>query len=262
MRELPDNNLAYPVFILLDTGKCGSGFFISHNNGLYLVTAKHVILDSDNQFKGQESFKISAYSSDHSIKEPMIISVDYTKLKKEVKFHPVFDVLVMRIGQDKEKKSDGTKGDFLDGVKLESQPDSFELVWIADHKFKKYEDVLVSNDVYVFGYPISIGKKTYEQIDPARPLLRKGIVAGKNEKKRTIIIDSPVYFGNSGGLVVEVHTNEQGVKVFLPIGIVSEYIPFIEELFNSQHNEVTAVNIQNSGYSVVVPIDTMLDILE
>ena len=80
----------------------------------------------------------------------------------------------------------------------------------------------------------------------------------KNEKNRTIILDVPVFFGNSGGLVVE---DQEEEPQFLPIGVISEYVPFVEELFSLQHNEVTSFSRQNSGYSIAVPIDTVLDLI-
>jgi hypothetical protein len=67
---------------------------------------------------------------------------------------------------------------------------------------RKFADVLISNDVYIFGYPSSVGHSG--QLDHTRPLLRKGIVAGKNEAKNTIILDCPVHQGNSGGLALQI----------------------------------------------------------
>jgi len=48
---------------------------------------------------------------------------------------------------------------------------------------QKFNDVLIANDAYIIGYPTSIGKKNYPQIDYKRPLVRKGVIAGKNPEK-------------------------------------------------------------------------------
>src|SRR5438552_267375 len=69
---------------------------------------------------------------------------------------------------------------------------------------KTYAHVLTANDVFVFGYPSSIGLKNIPQIDYDRPLLIKGIVAGKNAKANTIVLQGFVYPGNSGGPVLQV----------------------------------------------------------
>ncbi len=262
MRYLPENNLAYPVLIKTDTSTCGSGFFLSSKGSLYLVTAKHVLVNqADENLLCKEEFTITAYSQNISVKDPIVILVTVSSVIDEIKKHPSSDVVLIKIGEiviDPSTKS--SKANFLKGVKVTSIPEGASIVWVSDEFFKKYDEVFISNDIFVLGYPVSVGQKGYEQIDPNRPLLRKGIVAGKNEKKGTIILDSAVYFGNSGGLVLEV--NIVGGKTrFLPIGIVSEYVPFVEELYSLQHKEVVTINRANSSYSVAVPIDKILDLI-
>lgn len=262
MRHLPDNNLAYPVLIQLDTNKCGSGFFLSYKKSLYLITAKHVLFDLDSgEFLGDKEMSVTAYSENQTIKDPIVISIQKETVDKESKKHSTFDIAVVRIGVIENNSEGGEKAVMLHGVKVIKRPDGCSIVWVKDTAFKKYDEVYVSNDVFVFGYPISIGDKRYEQIDRSKPLLRKGIVAGKNEKKRTIILDLPIYFGNSGGLVIEASQNEKGGTNFLAIGIISEYIPYVEELVSTQRKEVAVVNTHNSGYSVAVPIDTIRDLI-
>ena len=68
---------------------------------------------------------------------------------------------------------------------------------------KMFDHVLVGNDVYLFGYPTSLGLEKLPQIDVHRPLLRRRVIAGTNPEKRAIILDCPAYFGNSGGAVLE-----------------------------------------------------------
>ncbi len=262
MRYIPENNLAYPILIKMDTGGCGSGFFLSSKESLYLVTAKHVFLNQkDNSFLCNKEFTITAYSSDLSIKEPMQVLIQLDSIKETIKKHNTHDVVIIKIGNIKyDKATNSSKAFFLDGIKVTKCPDGASIVWIVDNMFKKYEDVFISNEIFILGYPVSIGQKGYEQIDINKPLLRKGIVSGKNENKRTIILDSPVYFGNSGGLVLEVSI-VNGSPQFLPIGIVSEYVPFVEELYSLQHKEIISINRTNSGYSIAVPIDTILDLI-
>jgi Trypsin-like peptidase domain len=89
----------------------------------------------------------------------------------------------------------------------------------------KYDDVVVGNEVYVFGFPTSIGLKNVPQIDQLRPLLRKGIVAGRNETLKTIIIDCPVFPGNSGGPVMEMDGSLFDRK-FRVVGVAIQFVPF------------------------------------
>ena len=66
---------------------------------------------------------------------------------------------------------------------------------------------------------------------------------------KTIILDCPAYPGNSGGLVIEIERIGVANYNLSPIGIVSEYVPF--------YKKVT----QNSGYSIVVPMDAVNELI-
>jgi hypothetical protein len=83
--------------------------------------------------------------------------------------------------------------------------------------------VVVGNEVVVFGYPSLIALEDLPQIDPDRPLLRKGLASGLNPKQRTIILDGLLDSGNSGGPILAVPVGRMGA---LPlVGVVREYIP-------------------------------------
>ena len=117
---------------------------------------------------------------------------------------------------------------------------------------KRFDQVLIGNDVFIFGYPIAIGLKHIPQIDDSRALLRKGIVAGVNKTKQTIVLDAASYGGNSGGPVIEV--DRVGLRIrYLVIGLVTEYVPF------KPHPNA---DFHNSGYSVAVPMDPVFDLLK
>jgi hypothetical protein len=125
----------------------------------------------------------------------------------------------------------------------------------------KYDQVLIGNDVFVLGFPTSIGEDNYPQFDYEQPLVKKGIIAGKNKYKRTLILDCIVHFGNSGGPVIEV-LKENGIfNSYKLIGIVTEFIPFVETWTNNKTNSKNTT-ITNSNYSVVSPCDGIFDLLE
>ena len=94
---------------------------------------------------------------------------------------------------------------------------------------QKLEDVLTGNDVYVLGYPSSIGIQQAPQIDYSAPLLRKGIVAGINRSSGTIVLDCLVFQGNSGGPVLQV-THQGFITHFTVIGVVSQYVPLCRDV--------------------------------
>jgi hypothetical protein len=125
---------------------------------------------------------------------------------------------------------------------------------------KHFNDVLTANTVYVFGYPTSLGMKEVPQVDPLRPLLRAGIIAGTNSARKTIILDCPSYPGNSGGPFLEaeqVDLTDQRSRV---IGVVSQFVPFAETRVNITH-KYQNLTISNSGYTVAVSMDPVLDLI-
>ena len=50
------------------------------------------------------------------------------------------------------------------------------------------------------------------------------------------------------------------VQRVIVIGVVSEFIPFEEVWYNLKH-KYTNSSIENSGYSVVVPMDVVFDLI-
>jgi hypothetical protein len=264
MRYIPDDNLSYPVLIQLENGSSGSGFYLRSKNNLYFVTAHHVIFEvkdglSDFSLISKNS-KLISYSKDIAIKEPIVCSLNLEEAKNQglIKFKGGTDVVIIKIAElepilNTVNFTINTLSVFI----IISKNISALLVWVNESLFKPYDQVMISNEVILFGYPNSLGRGT--QIDPLRPLLRKGIVAGKNDTNRTIILDCPVYYGNSGGLVVEIEETENAVRKMFCIGVVSQFVPFDEKLLSLQHRTIN-VSVENSGYSIVIPIDTIISL--
>jgi hypothetical protein len=136
------------------------------------------------------------------------------------------------------------------------------LLGVSLNTVRKYDDVLVANEVLVFGYPTSLGLKEISQLDPLRPLLRQGIVCWAESRYTTklLVIDCAVYPGNSGGPVVEVDRNGFGAN-FRVIGVVREFVPFAETWINSPMNYANKT-ITNSGYAIATPMDFVLDLVK
>ena len=75
-REIPDDNLAYPVFIRLQSGSTGSGFFLNMDENTYLVTASHVLFDeSTGDLKSNQATTLS-YSKNPKETERNILELD------------------------------------------------------------------------------------------------------------------------------------------------------------------------------------------
>jgi len=266
MRSIPHNNLRYPILILLKNGASGSGLFLEDKNEkcVYLVTARHVLFS---ELKEKENLyynlisptgKTISYSANMAAHERIVVELDLEKLYKDgnLKFHKQADIAVIKILNQGE-----TQMLTIDGVKVVEAPKMHGILSVDAGFLKLYKDVTESNDAYVFGFPISLGVKDIPQIEYDKPLLRRGMISAKNDSKRTVILDCPVYPGNSGGPVIEVESIDLTTKEYRVIGVVSEFIPFVQVWKNLQLGTLNS-NIENSGYSVVTPIDFALELIK
>jgi Trypsin-like peptidase domain len=262
-RAIPDNNLAYPVLIALKSGAYGSGFFLNTLSRTYLVTARHVLFSEPDLALRSPEAELLSYSSDPKESTPNRLHLDLAALKEagRIKVHAARDVAVVEIGIPPADPpgAESRLINLVPGVtSLQMAP--LGIIGVARANIKKFDEILVANDVIVFGYPKSLGLKSLPQLDASRPLLRKGIVAGINSGLRSIILDCPAYPGNSGGPVMEAEADGFGRR-FRIIGVVSQFVPNAEVWVNTTHGH-TNTSISNSGYSVATPMDFVLELLE
>ena len=255
-RAIPDDNLAYPVLITLTNGSTGSGFYLVTEKAIYLVTAKHVLFDPDTQKLRDTTAELLSYASDPSDPTRNLASVNLSVLQSNgnIKTHPSEDVAVIKISTMIAGLRNTSST--MPGVTFRTNAKD-GLVTAHLDIVKPFDQVLTGNEVIVYGYPTSIGLQQLPQIDTHRPLLRKGIVAGTNKEKRSIILDCPSYFGNSGGPVVEIDREDFRTTHFNIIGVISQYVPFADTGRAS-----TFMILSNSGYSIATPMDFVLDLVK
>jgi hypothetical protein len=145
----------------------------------------------------------------------------------------------------------------MPGVTVKEETAKTGMIGVSKGAVETFDKVLIGNDVLIFGYPTSLGLEEIPQLDPLRPLLRKGLIAGQNPGKRSIVIDAPVYPGNSGGPVVQVRrVGPFGGANFSVIGVVRQLVPFVG--FEAPSKQTLA----NSGYSIVTPMDFVLELVK
>jgi len=258
-QAIPDDNLAYPVLITLKSGQQGSGFFFNTSNASFLVTARHILFKEKSDELNDANAEIVSYAKDPADQTKNMFALDLAALKKYglIKRSADHDVAVLRVGT-------ATKEDNRSFVKVSEGVSAIQtaktgILGIGESTAKRFSEVLTGNQVFIFGYPTSLGLRTIPQIDYAKPLLRSGIVAGTNEKSKTIILDCAAYGGNSGGAVLELEVVESGTKYRI-IGVVSQFVPAIETWTNFPHGYVNT-NVYNSGYTVATPMDFVLDLV-
>lgn len=261
---IPDVNLSMPVLAKLENGDEASGFYLRDETKAYFVTARHVLFSSPtwtiSTLRANTGHFIS-YSGRADLSEKVEIKIDLRALLNagRVKCHDNYDVCVTYIGDVKTVGANSYNISLPATMIQRIDSGKYGIVSTGTTDVRKFDSVQVGNESYIFGYPSSIGLKQMPQIDYDRPLLRKGIIAGKNPANKTIIIDSPVYFGNSGGPVIQVDREPFNAS-YLLIGVVSEFVPFID-LWENKNMKYTNISVSNSGYSVIVPIDFVLDLL-
>lgn len=134
--------------------------------------------------------------------------------------------------------------------------------------FSDFEDVGISvgDDVYVIGFPMGIAGDGQNF-----PCVKSGVISRIDSevitKNKAFMIDSSIFPGNSGGPVIlkpTIISLDGTVAVGKPflLGVVSGYIPYIEQLFTHQTNpaQVVSTSRENSGLSYCVPLDYVRDI--
>ncbi len=256
MRNIPEDNLAYPVLLKWDTGITGSSFFLRADNKMFLVTAKHVLFDKED-LRGK---KIELVCQTRALKDENINKYLIDLTKSKVLKHETADIGAIEIGEIIEIQDDGGRlFKFNEGISVIHEVASGIVSASAGDATKLLKDVLISNDVILYGYPTSLGLRNSPQFDYNKPLLRKGIIANIYQDGGTIILDCPVYYGNSGGPVVEVEQDGLTWNHKI-IGVVSQFIPFCEHWENKE-NGLVNTELSNSGYSVAVAMDKVFELI-
>lgn len=260
----PQDYLTFPVLVELENNQFASGFYTVKNKVVFFVTARHVVLEEDKKnntfILTSNTALLKSCSLGVNLTSNKEIKLDLNKLYSKgcIIYNKLYDIVVVKIANF----INDVNFQGVEGVTIKQNEGAFSLVPLDN--IKKYEEVIIGSEVFVFGYPSSIGIKELPQIDFSKPLIRKGIVAGKNEKTRTIILDCPVDLGNSGSPVLEcetVYENNNWVPKYTPIGLVTGFVPFIEETVNTRY-KFRNYRVDNSGYSIVTPIDTVLELIE
>jgi len=117
--------------------------------------------------------------------------------------------------------------------------------------------------IFVLGFPMGIVGEERNYV-----IVRQGAIARSRDafagKTRDLLIDAPIFPGNSGGPVVSrpEMTSIQGTKSISSaylIGVVSRYVPYKDVAISQQTKRPRIIFEENSGLAIVVPIDRALE---
>lgn len=237
----------------------GSGFFLQDTltKYLYLATASHVLISNNPKPQVPDTIFITGYRDNvdtDSIYRFKISIADCLKTGNLL-FDINNDIALIKFAKlvDMGTYASIQYPSFVTKLTKETKIVS----WPADVSVS-IEEIMPGSDLFVIGFPQSLGLQG--NFDMNRPLMRKGIVAGKDLKLNRIIGDGAVYFGNSGGIAVAIHFKDNKFDLRLA-GLVSQYIPFDESLFDKRGNQ-RSVDYRNSGYSVIIPSNTILSLIK
>jgi len=230
----------------LDYGESsGSGFKITLNNQVYLVTAKHVLYNPENKLRCKSVVMTSQKVWGNEV-ESRIIEIDMEKAcvfssEKE-------DIAVVLL------ESNHTVANYVNVV----QEGSLSTLNFELNNVESIYELKIASDVLLVGFPTSLIYQETKYFDVSTPLLRKGIIAGFNQSDNTFIIDCPSYYGNSGGPVIFIDA-DNSTNI---IGLVSRYIPFMITWRNNREFSISHTEFSNSGYTVCVPIKSVTDLID
>jgi len=241
------DNLTYATLLSLDGGKSsGSGFFLNFKGNDYLITARHVLFNEEE--KRCDTILVSSQNPKSKIEDSTMFEIDVTKATIFDK--KTDDVVAILIGVI-------VKSEFKDYVTI-VQEGHFKPLSIEEKNLVFMDEIELANDALLIGFPSSLIFQNSKHFDPGKPLLRKGIIAGIYSEDNTFIVDCSAYYGNSGGPILELNRKGE-LKI---AGIVSRYIPFVIEWRNNREISLSHIEYSNSGYSVCVPSNAIINLLK
>jgi len=236
----------------------GSGIaYGSESGSIYIITAKHLIIDPNTNKYRDTKVKVSWYSYDvvNDFPSSFVFNINEIINKDYILKNDSLDIIAILIAHDIVKKGDLRPivyEPYIKEKKIQRQIKIFSKKYITT-----LDNYHLGDDAIMLGYPKTLGLKEVPQYNFNRPLVSKGCISGKDLNLRTIIIDCSSYGGNSGGpvFVKETKLIQQGIVFnYNLIGIVTQFIPQL-------HKTSNGFEILNSGYTVVIPIEDAISLI-
>ncbi len=258
--------LAHSVLILMSPAQnveaAGTGFYLMTTQRVFLVTAKHVLFGKDpasTNLIAREGILISyGKGKDSELRATNVVALAELQNRGMIRASPKHDVAVVALGERDLASSKVVR--LESGVMAKSQ--NIEVSGFQIEHAVRFDEIRAGTDAYIVGFPRSLGqsKLSPSAVDPDRPLFRRGIIAGKNPKNPDLIVDAAAYQGNSGGPLILKLRPDPLTEILRIAGVVSKFVGF-ERVLTDNRDQGLVVEIVNSGYTIAVPMDPVLDLL-
>ena len=222
-----------------------AGFHRDDNDEVYLITNKHVVQD-------QKTLFIRFNTLDGAPANDFPFQIKDEKGLIQFSFHPNLqtDIVAVSLNLDF-LKSSNSSFDFYD---LEKDVYTLEQM----EKDQLHEGSLV----FALGFPMNLVDQ-----DRQYPICRLGCISRISnafdvENAVDFLVDAQTFPGNSGGPIIsraECATSKQKMGL---LGIVRAYIPYQEALYSMQTGRQRSMMEENSGLTVVHPVDRILEVVK
>ena len=236
---------------------CASGFFVGRPENeklcsVYLITNRHVVENLDRIW--------IQVNSNSGIKQ-----YDCLLRKGNERYysiHPTDDVVAIRV----DINNAVNEGAEMNYFNLDSN--ALSLVQM------KSTGIAEGCLIYTLGFPVGVSGSDRFIVDNMykSPLVRIGCISKientyHSRSNKAYLIDSTVFPGNSGGPVINRPeftslTNTLSNTSTSLIGIVSAYLPYQETLRSCQTGRNRTITEENSGLTIVYPVDSIKVVVE
>jgi hypothetical protein len=239
----------------------GTGFYFSTTQRVFLVTAKHVLFGKDpasTNLVAREGILISyGTGKDSELRATNVVALDELWKRGMIRVSTTHDVAVVALGE-----RDPASSAVRLGSGVEAKTPNLGLIGFSIEHAVRFDEIRAGSEAYIVGFPRSLGQSRLSPsaIDPDRPLFRRGIIAGKNPKKRDLVVDAAIYQGNSGGPLIVKLSPSLGTEILRIAGVVTKFVGF-ERVLTDNRDQGLVVEVVNSGYAIAVPMDPVLDLL-
>lgn len=236
--SIKKENFSFIVHIAIN-GSTGSGFLHKTEANLYLITAKHVLLNNDNTLIGN-NIVIIAKNVNEGIATATTYEIEISDLSNTIlSDDPNLDIIALKIEND--------ENTIITNNVLRA--------FVTNNDILNFDNLNVLESIYIGGCPTSLSINVTDY-DITRISFRRGIISSIYDKE--FIIDCPSYYGMSGGPIF-IENNNGEIHI---IGIISKLVPLLVQWFNNRERAIINTDFENSGFSICIKLNEIINKLD